>query len=174
LQSGRLNSYPKEDDKKAALEALDAAATAGHDDAIDRLAGYYFFQGRDLKKMAYYLELSMESPENAYRLGNLYFKNFDIFPDVSDEKIMALYILSAEGGSADGQYELGERLKDGTMIERDEVGALKWALISNHTKRGELEVVGERAIARFVTGLTQKQLDEAQGLAEQWVKEGPG
>jgi len=69
------------------------------------------------------------------------------------------------------QYGLAERLKDGTFTKRDEVGALKWALISNHTKRGELSVVDQRGIERFVTGLTQDQLDAAKEQAEKWVKQ---
>jgi len=84
---------------------------------------------------------------------------------------MALYTRSAEGGWERGQYGLAERLKDGTFTQRDEIGAMKWALISNHTRRGSLAITDKKEIERFVTGLTSAQKDEARSLAEKWVME---
>ena len=157
--------------RKEGLDILDKAAARGHEDAIRAMADYYRGRERDLKKTAYYLELSTDSAKSAHELAELYVRNYKTFPDVPDEKIMALYWRSAEGGWGRGQYGLAERLKDGTFTQRDEIGAMKWALISNQTRRGSLEITDEKEIARFVTGLTQEQQDEATAQAEKWIKE---
>ena len=171
LLGKKLRFKPDASEKKLGYALLDKAALRGHEASIYLLAQHY--RDKDLKKTASYLELSTKSPKSAYALAELYFREFKTFPDIPEETIMAHYKRSAEGSWARGQYGLAERLKDGTMTERDEIGALKWALISNHTRRGELSVVDERGIERFVTGLTQAQLDAAQKQAEQWVKSNP-
>ena len=90
--------------------------------------------------------------------------------DVPDAKIIELAKYSAENNSADGQLFYAGRLKDGTLTKRDEIGALKWALIGNYTRRGELKLLADGQHKRFQAGLTDAQIAEAQKQASDWVK----
>jgi len=163
------------------IETLNQAGAQGSKEAYLELGKFhasefsnYTLKRRDLKAAATAFELAGPSAESAYRLSSIYFHNFDVFPDVKDETIIELAREGAEGGLAEGQYYLAERLKDGTLVERDEIGALKWALISNHTKRGVLAIDDEKGIARFVTGLPEADIQAAQAQAEDWVAKTKG
>jgi hypothetical protein len=155
------------------VELLNLAGEGGERDAYIRLGQYHLGKYNptddDLKLGAATLEASLPSVEASFRLGELYFQHYDVFPEVEDERIMELLTESAEGGNWRGQHMLAERLKDGTMTPRDEIGAMKWALISNHTKSGKLSIEDEKGIARFVTGLTEEEVESAQDQAKSWV-----
>lgn len=163
------NVDQSEGDRKMGLEALEKASAQGSEAAKLELGKHYIYRQKDPRKAAEYLEQVSETKEGAFLLGRLYFQEFSIFPDVSNEKIMELFTLSAEAGSAGGQYELAKRLKDGAMVKRDEVGALKWALISNHARRGEISINDESVQRRFVEGLTESQVEQARAEATDWV-----
>ena len=68
-----------------------------------------------------------------------------------------------------GQYLLAERLKDGTLVQRDEIRAIKWALISNYLKRGKLAIDDKKGIDRFLTGMTDKEIMQAKQQAQTWI-----
>jgi len=169
----RLIHNRDESEQKLGLKALESAAKKGSAEANLELGKFHFYKKTDLKKAAAHLEEVSDTKEGAFLLGTLYFENFDVFPDVSDENIIELLTFSAVKGSSYGQYSLAERLKDGTMVERDEVGALKWALISNHTLRGKLSIDDDRGERRFVTGLTKQEIESGTAQAQAWIKENP-
>ena len=156
-------------EKAKGLALLEKAGAQGEVKAYLKLADYYFLED-DLKRSASYLEEAKDTAEGAYRLSSLYFNNFAEFPDVPDAKIIELAKYSAENNSADGQLFYAGRLKDGTLTQRDEIGALKWALIGNYNRRGELELLADGHHKRFQTGLTDAQIAEAQKQASDWVK----
>ena len=156
-------------EKAKGLALLEKAGAQGEVKAYLKLADYYFLED-DLKRSASYLEEAKDTAEGAYRLSSLYFNNFAEFPDVPDAKIIELAKYSAENNSADGQLFYAGRLKDGTLTQRDEIGALKWALIGNYNRRGELELLADGHHERFQTGLTDAQIAEAQKQASDWVK----
>ena len=166
----RLLRSPNEADRERGVEALKLAGAQGLSEAY-ALLGQYYFARLEKQAAAEAFELSGPTDESAYPLGLLYFENFDLFPDVEDAHIMKILKQSAQSGDAKGQYLLAERLKDGTLIPRDEIGALKWALISNYGTRGVLSIDDERGIARFMTGVPEADIEAAQAQAESWIAE---
>ena len=162
---------PTNADKILGIETLNQAFEKGSLSAALVLGKHYATQEKDLKKAEKYLKPASDTKDGAFQLGHLYFRNFEIFPDISDERIIELLTTSAEKGSAHGQYMLAERLKDGTLVERDEIGALKWALISNYTRRGEASIIDEKGKYRFITGMTEDDIKKAHMDANAWIKE---
>lgn len=171
-----LNSLDTEKIARGA-ELLKRAGEGGERDAYFRLGQYHLGKPsptkEDLRLGASALELSLPSVDASFRLGEIYFQHYAVFPDVEDTRIMRLLTDGAQGGNWRAQEVLAERLKDGTMTMRDEIGALKWALISNHTRSGELSIKGERGIKRFITGLPSADVKLAQAQARAWVEENP-
>lgn len=158
-----------EDIRKLGLEALEIASAQGSETAKFELGKYYIYRQKEPRKAAEYLEQVSETKEGAFLLGRLYFQEFSTFPDVSNERIIELFTVSAERGSGDGQFALAQRLKDGSMVKRDEIGALKWVLISNHTRRGKMSIDQEGVRRRFSEGLTESQVEMARADAKDWV-----
>jgi len=103
-----------------------------------RYKAFEDFTDKDLKIVATAYELSGPLDKVAFKLATIYYYNYKLFPEVEDTHIMKLARQSAESGDAEGQMFLAERLKDGTITPRDEIGAMKWALISRHSKTGGL------------------------------------
>ena len=161
-----LKRSSKEADQDAALELFKNAANQGNLEAHFQMGKYNALSGADPKLAVKHLELANEPKEGAYLLGNLYFKNPIIFPDVTDDRIMELFTLSAESGYAFGQSSLAQRYKDGSLTKRNEVEALKWALIS----RGKNMNMNSTYIKGFKKNLSDKDQKKAQKAAQTWMK----
>ena len=161
-----------EADHQKGIELLNQLGAGGLKDAYFELGDYHALQ-YNLEAAAKAYELSGPTPESAVKLSALYYDHYKRFPDVEDAHIIELARLGAESGDAEGQRFLAERLKQGTYVEQDEIEALKWALIANHTKKGVLTFDNEGDIERFETGLPETDIQAARRQAESWVLSHP-
>ena len=159
-------------ERERGIEFLQSAGESGKTEAYLEL-GRYYGQKKEFKLASTHLESAEGIPEGAYLLSTLYFQNFKAFPDVPDDRIIELAKRSAEAGVAKGQLFFAERLKDGTLTKRDEIGALKWALIANHLQFGELKLFTDKQIERFQTGLEPEDVAQATQAAKAWVQNNP-
>ncbi|WP_051279385.1 DUF3857 domain-containing protein [Hellea balneolensis] len=156
LQKGQIYNTPED-----ALEWLEKAAEQGHKKANFELGRHYALQETDLKKAAKYLKTSEDKKEGIFLLADIYFRNPELFPDISDARIMELYRLSSDNDSLHAHRALAQRYKDGSMIKRDEVEALKWAFIANGFDTG--------SNFRFKSDLSEKEVNEARNRAQEWI-----
>ena len=166
---GKSKIFSRVDKEK--LEGVALLKKAGLNGNLEApiVLGNYYKRNGELKLAAAQYALVRETKEGAYFLGSIYFYNFQTFPEISDDEIISLLRHSAESGSYQGQYLLAERLKDGTLVQRDEIGAIKWALISNYLKRGNLSIDDKKGIERFLTGMTDKDIMQAEQEAQAWI-----
>jgi zinc protease len=173
-----LLSDPDTDDKTRALSLLQKAAEQNYKPAHLTLGKYY--EGRyysnesqDFKKAAHHLKLSKNKKEGTFLLAELYFRNPNLFPDISDKDVVELYRVSAETGYSYAQQALANRYKDGSMIKRNLVTAYKWALLSQSTKNGLFKGVVKNKdnsfLHRFQKDLTQVEKDLAIEQAADWI-----
>lgn len=153
-------------DTESALLWFEKAAAQQNKNAHFELGKYYASLGNDKKKAAKHLKLSSGPKEGAFLLADLYFRNPNLFPDISETRIMELYKLSAENGFVYGQKALAQRYKDGSITKRNEMKALKWALIS----RGKSKAKDSEYIRKFKNNVSNAEQKEAQQTAEAWLK----
>jgi len=156
LQKGFWNQMPDE-----ALTWLEKAALQDHKQANFELGRYYAFEDKDVKKAVKHLIAAEDAKEGTFLLADIYFKYPDTFPDISDARVIELYKLSAERDYKSAQRALAQRYKDGSMIQRDEIEALKWTLIANG--------VSSASTQRYITDISEADKNEAKEKAEEWI-----
>ena len=157
-------------DQARAYKLFEQAASHGHKDAHYELGRYYTFEQKNLKIAARHLKLSEDPKEGVFLLADIYFKNPDIFPEVSDMDIMDLYRRSSENGYSYAQQALAQRYKDGSMTKRDLVKGYKWALIYKSSKNGVTKETDIPYFRSYKDGLSQEDQDRAIKLADEWIK----
>ena len=160
----------KQQDHVNAMLLFERAASQGNLDAHFEIGKHYARARKDLEKAAEHLELSKDPKEGAFLLANLYFRNPDVFPDVSEARIMELFILSSESGFSYGQKALAQRYKDGSITPRDEVKALKWVLISSLMHGGTNTNLDTDYIRGFKKALSDSEQKKALEEAQDWIK----
>ena len=156
LQNGFWNQIPEE-----ALTWLEKASLQDHKKANFELGRYYAFDDKDVKKAVKHLITAEDAKEGIFLLADIYFKHPDTFPDISDARVIELYRLSAENDYSSAQRALAQRYKDGSMIQRDEVEALKWTLIANG--------VSTASNQSYITDISEADKKEAKVKAEEWI-----
>ena len=166
-----LKKRAEDGDETRALSLFEKAAAQNHKKAHFALGRYYALARKDLEKAAHHLKLSEESKEGAFLLAEMYFKHPQEFPDITDQQVMNLYQLSAENGYRYGQRALAQRYKDGSITDRDEVEALKWAMISVLLENGTRAELKRPFIERFESGLSQVDKNRARKEADDWTKD---
>jgi len=158
LQKGLIYDTPQE-----ALTWFEKAATQGHKKANFELGRYYAFKETDLKKAAEHLQTSEDFKEGTYLLADMYFKNPKIFTDISEAQIMELYRVSSGNDYRFAQLALAQRYKDGSIVTRNEVEALKWTYIASG--------YGPASTSPFKAELSDAEIDQAKKKAQDWIKE---
>lgn len=157
-----LGKFLRKDFTEEALGWFEKAAAQGHKKAHLELGWHYGQDETQLEKAAQHLNLSEDKEMGAFLLADIYFRNPDIFPDITNARIMELYYLSAQNDYALAQQDLAQRYKDGSMVKRDEVEALKWIFISDG-----FEI---RPNDRFKRDLSEEDQIKAQKRAEEWIQ----
>lgn len=165
-----LKQNLEEGDDARAISLLKKAASQNHKKAHFKLGRHYALARENLEIAANHLKLSEDSKEGAFLLAEIYFRNPDLFPDISEPQIMELYRLSSENGYAYAQRELAQRYKDGSIIDRDEVEALKWIIISARLRGGAMADLKTKLIQRFEANLSQIDKDRARKEAIDWTE----
>jgi len=165
-----LQNRAEDDDQSRALKLFKQAAKQGYKDAHLALGRHYASASENLITAEQHLKSSENSKEGIFLLADIYFKNPDIFPDITDAQIMELYHQSSENGHKNAQYYLAERYRAGTIIKRDLIQGYKWALIFKSSRTKVTDLTDTRYFESFKQDLSQEDQDKAIKLADEWIK----
>ena len=161
-----LQSRGEADDQKLAYSWIQKAADQGHAAALIDL-GIREKNRASKKEAAEFFKKAESDPRGLYELAELYFLNPKTFPNVKNAEIMTLYRRSAEGGSRSAKRKLAMRYREGAMVERDEVEALKWMLLArNSYDKPQMD----QELLRYARPLTESEILEARSRARLWAK----
>jgi len=156
-------------DEQKALRLFTKSAEQNYVPAHRELGRYYALARKDLKKAVHHLELSEGNKEGFFLLADIYFRNPKEFPHVSEMRIMELYHLSADDGYKYAQQALARRYKDGSIVKRDPVEALMWAILSTSPEGSLVKDTDSSYLQRYKKGLSKSEQKNALIKAENWI-----
>ena len=164
-----LKASAVDEDKMRALSLFEASAAQNHKKAHFALGRHYALAKEKLTKAANHLKQAEDPREGTFLLAEIYFRNPDLFPDITEAKIMELYLKSSEKGYSYAQQALAQRYKDGAIIKRDRIRAFKWALLSRSSTKKLIKNRDSQFLKSFEKELTLEEQEKAIKLAEDWV-----
>jgi len=163
-----LKTRAEDGDSTRSLELFEKAAAQNHKQAHFALGRHYALSRKNLKVAANHLRIAEDQKEGTFLLAEMYFRNPDMFPDITDLKIIELYKLSAEKGYSYAQQALAQRYKDGAITERDYVKAYKWALLSRSSTTKLIKEKNSQFLNSFKKYLTEAEQELALEQAQDW------
>lgn len=162
-----LQSRGETDNQKLAYSWIQKAADQGYAPALIDL-GIRERSRASKKEAAEFFKKAESDPDGLFELAELYYVNPKTFPNVTNAEIMTLYRRSAEGGSRSAKRKLAMRYREGAMVERDEVEALKWMLLArNSFNKPQMD----QELLRYARNLTESEILEARSRARLWAKD---
>lgn len=165
-----LKTSAVDKDKIRALSLFENAAAQNYKKAHFALGRHYALSREKLTKAANHLKMAEDPREGTFLLAEIYFRNPNLFPDITETKIIELYQKSSEKGYSYAQQALAQRYKDGAIIKRDRIKAFKWALLSKSSTKNLIENRDSQFLQSFKKELTIEEQEKAIKLAEDWIK----
>ena len=157
-------------DTAKAIALFEKSAEQDNKLAHLQLAKHFMQNDKDLTKAAFHFEKSENNKVAKGLLAGIYYRNPDLFPNVSDEEIMELYLTSSKNGDFITQNELARRYKDGTIVKRDNKAAYRWAVISAYLSGGITTDLNRPSLNKFKSDLTDEEAETARVAAEEWAR----